>query len=132
MTLSVLGVGTDLVDVERLRAALDRQPGLAVRLFTGPERDYASRHVDPLPHLAARFAAKEAVMKAMGCGFTSVGFDEIGVIRADSGFPTIVLSGRARIRAEVLGVGKWHISLSHTAAFATALVVAESITADAA
>ena len=92
---SVVGVGTDLVDVERLRAALDRQPGLAARLFTGSERDYASRHRDPVPVLAARFAAKEAAMKALGVGFTSVRFDEIGVVRADDGHPTLIVSGRA-------------------------------------
>jgi holo-[acyl-carrier protein] synthase len=122
---SVVGVGTDLVDVERLRGALERQPGLAARLFTGSERDYASRHRDPVPVLAARFAAKEAAMKALGVGFTSVRFDEIGVVRADDGHPTLVVSGRAALRAEELGVSHWHVSLSHTDAMASAVVVAE-------
>lgn len=127
MTGNVVGVGTDLVEVERLRAALDRQPTLMSRLFTADERDYAARHVDPLPHLAARFAAKEATMKALGCGFTTVRFDEIGVVRGHDGAPALLLSGRARVRAEVLGVGGWHVSLSHTGSMASAVVVAHSV-----
>lgn len=125
VTGRVVGVGTDLVDVERLRSALGRQPGLEVRLFTGDERAYAARHRDPLPHLAARFAAKEAVMKALGCGFTTVRFDEIGVVRADDGCPSVVLSGRAALRAAELGAARWHVSLSHTDHVASAMVVAE-------
>ncbi|MFM7069793.1 MAG: holo-ACP synthase [Actinomycetes bacterium] len=122
---SVVGVGTDLVEVGRLRAALDRQPGLATRLFTGTERNYAGRYRDPVPILAARFAAKEAVMKALGVGFTVVRFDEIGVVRADDGQPSLVLCGRAQLRAEEMCVSRWHLSLSHTDLMASAVVVAE-------
>ena len=84
----VVGVGTDLVDVDRVRRALERRPGLRTRLFTESEWAYATRHRDPHPHLAARFAAKEAVMKALGRGMSSMGFAEIEVVRDDSGAPS--------------------------------------------
>jgi holo-[acyl-carrier protein] synthase len=121
---AVLGVGTDLVEVDRLRTALDRTPGLADRLFTAAERNATDRHRDPLPHLAARFAAKESVMKALGRGIGAMSFTDIEVVSEASGAPSAVLSGRARTRADELGVGDWHLSLSHTATLAQAVAVA--------
>jgi len=120
----VLGVGTDLVDVERLRRALERHPGLRERLFTASEWDYAARHRDPHPHLAARFAAKEAVMKALGHGMSSMGFAEIEVVRAESGAPAISLDAAAAAVAAAAGVSQWHLSLTHTDALAQAVAVA--------
>ncbi len=120
----ILGVGTDLVDVDRVRRALERQPGLRTRLFTGSEWDYAARHSDPHPHLAARFAAKEAVMKALGAGMSSMGFAEIEVVRAASGAPSLLLSGAAGERADVAGVTSWHLSMTHTASMAQAVAIA--------
>jgi holo-[acyl-carrier protein] synthase len=120
----VLGVGTDLVDVERVRRALERQPGLRTRLFTESEWDYAARHRDPHPHLAARFAAKEAVMKALGRGMSSMGFAEIEVRRDEHGAPSIALHGAAAHAAAVAGVAEWHLSLTHTDALAQAVAVA--------
>lgn len=121
---TVLGVGTDLVDVPELRAALERQPGLRARLFCDDEWSYAQRHRDPAPHLAARFAAKEAVMKALGAGMSEIGFTEIEVVRRDSGAPRLLLHGRAASRAEQLGVVAWHLSLTHTRSVAHAIAVA--------
>ncbi len=120
----VVGVGTDLVDVDRLRRALERHPGLRDRLFTSSEWDYAARHRDPHPHLAARFAAKEAVMKALGHGMSSMGFAEIEVVRDESGAPSIVLARSAAEVAAAVGVSQWHLSLTHTDALAQAVAVA--------
>lgn len=120
----VVGVGTDLVEVERIRAALDRRDGLRDRLFTAGEWDYSVRHRDPMPHLAARFAAKEAVMKALGQGMDSMSFTEIDVAHDESGRPTVTLSGRAALVAEGLGVSRWQISLTHTASMAQAVAIA--------
>ncbi len=120
----VVGVGTDLVDVERVRQALERQPGLRTRLFTVPEWDYAARHRDPAPHLAARFAAKEAVMKALGRGMSSMGFDEIEVRRDEHGVPSVALHGAAAQVAAAAGVDRWHLSLTHTDSLAHAVAVA--------
>jgi holo-[acyl-carrier protein] synthase len=120
----VVGVGTDLVDVDRVRGALERQPGLRTRLFTEHEWDYAARHRDPFPHLAARFAAKEAVMKALGRGMGAMGFAEIEVTRDEHGAPSVVLHGAAAAVAEAAGVRRWHVSLTHTDALAQAVAVA--------
>ncbi len=120
----VLGVGTDLVEVDRVRAALERQPGLRTRLFTEAEWRYAARHRDPHPHLAARFAAKEAVMKALGRGMSSMGFAEIEVIRDESGAPSVLLHGAAAAIGAERGVAAWHLSLTHTDALAQAVAVA--------
>ncbi len=120
----VLGVGTDLVEVARVRAALGRQPGLRERLFTEEEWAYAHRHRDPMPHLAARFAAKEAVMKALGRGMDAMSFHEIGVVRDEDGRPTVELSGRAVRAADAAGVAAWEVSLTHTAELAQAVAVA--------
>jgi holo-[acyl-carrier protein] synthase len=120
----VVGVGTDLVDVEELRLALDRTPGLAERLFTGDELAYAHRHRDPVIHLAARAAAKEAVMKALGKGISHIGFTEIEVDHDADGRPVAVLHGRALAEADRQQVGTLHLSLTHTRTLAQAFVVA--------
>ena len=120
----VLGLGTDLTDVDALRQALRRRPGLRHRLFTEREWEYSARHRDPMPHLAGRFAAKEAVMKCLGAGIGRVGFTDIEVRHDVSGAPTVTLSGRAAERAEQLGVDRWWLSLSHTAVLAQAVALA--------
>lgn len=122
--LGVLGVGTDLVEVERLRTALGRTAGLRERLFTQEEWDYAARHRDPLPHLAARFAAKEAVMKALGAGIDSIAFADIAVQRSDGGQPSVLLTGSAARVAQDAGVRSWKVSLTHTDSIAQAVAIA--------
>lgn len=121
----MLGVGTDLVEVARVRAALGRQPGLRERLFTEEEWAYAQRHRDPMPHLAARFAAKEAVMKALGVGLGAFDFHDVEVRREPSGRPSLHLRGRAAALAATAGVDGWHISLSHSDLVATAVAAAD-------
>lgn len=122
--MTLFGVGSDLVEVEQMRVALDRRPGLRERLFTAAEWDYAQRHRDPMPHLAARFAAKEAVMKSLGVGLGAVSFTDIEVVRADSGKPSVALAGRAATLAAAAGVSRFELSLTHTASMAHALVAA--------
>ncbi|HUZ10612.1 MAG TPA: holo-ACP synthase [Acidimicrobiales bacterium] len=126
----VVGVGIDAVDVDRFRAVLRRRPGLAARMFTDRERDDAARSSDPTERLAARFAAKEAVMKALGRGIGSFALRDVEVVRAEgsgssAGAPSLRLrAGAARLAGE-RRVGRWHVSLSHTATTAIAMVVAE-------
>ena len=121
---TVRGVGIDAVDVERFRRVMERRPRLARRVFTDAERAYAALVTDPAPRLAARFAAKEAVMKALGVGIGAMGMREIEVTRAESGAPDLVLAGRAAALARHRGVGGWHLSLTHTELVAMASVVA--------
>lgn len=121
---SVLGVGTDVVDVARLRAALERTPTMRDRLFADDEQAYAEAGADPAERYAARFAAKEAVLKALGLGLGGMVLREIVVVRAESGAPSLELRGDAAAVAASHGVGSWMLSLSHAAGIATATVLA--------
>lgn len=117
-------IGIDIVEVPRFRAVLARRPRVAERLFTPDERAYAAARSDPTERLAARFAAKEAVMKALGAGFGDVAFRDMEVVRAEGGRPGVRLRGRAAARARTAGVTGWHLSLSHTENLAVAVAVA--------
>jgi holo-[acyl-carrier protein] synthase len=121
----VVGIGVDAVDLSRFRRVLDRRPGLVNRVFGPEERSYAARTVDPVPRLAARFAAKEAVLKALGAGIDRIGLHEVQIVRAESGEPSVELSGHVASLAARRGVRRWHVSLSHTEAIALATAVAE-------
>ena len=121
----MIGVGIDAVELERFRLALARQPRLADRLFTADELAYGRRSQDPTPRLAARFAAKEAAMKALGVGLGAFPFHDVAVARdEDSGAPALVVTGAAAALAQRRGVTGWRLSLTHTEHTAHALVVA--------
>lgn len=125
--MSVLGVGVDAVDVPRFRAVVARRPGVADRVFSDGERAYAARFADPATRLAARFAAKEAAMKAMGAGLGAFALRDVEVARDDRGAPVLLLRGAAADLARERGVARWHLSLTHTATSAVAVAVAESV-----
>ncbi len=114
------GVGIDLLEIDRLERALGRHPRLAERVFTEGEREYAAARARPGRHLAARFAAKEAVVKALGLsgGF---GLREIEVVAGEP--PTLRLAGRA---AEAAAGRSIDVSLTHSRDFAAAVAVATS------
>jgi holo-[acyl-carrier protein] synthase len=120
----IVGLGTDLVEVARFRLAMQRRAKLAERLFSEAEREYAFRQKDPAKSLAARFGAKEAVMKAMGVGLWKFKFRDVEVVRARSGAPSIALLGRAAELADERGVVGWHLSLTHTDTTALAVAIA--------
>jgi holo-[acyl-carrier protein] synthase len=121
---AVVGLGLDLVDIGRLATVLSRRPGMAERLFTAGERGYAATLANPAPSLAARFAAKEAVMKALGVGLGAFGFTEVEIQRRPSGEPVLALSGAAAALAAQRGAASWLVSLTHTATTAAAVVLA--------
>lgn len=121
---TVVGLGTDLVEVPRFELALTRQPKLAERLFSDDEREYAYRFRDPTKSLAARFGAKEAVMKAMGVGLWKFAFRDVEVIRLKSGAPTLALYNKALELADERGITTWHLSLTHTDSMAMAVALA--------
>lgn len=123
--VSIVGIGIDVVDVARMRETLSRTPSLRERCFTPGERAYAERARDPTERLAVRFAAKEAVMKAMGVGLGAFGFHDVEVVRADDGVPSLLISGDAARLADNLGIARWHLSLTHTETTAAAYVIAE-------
>jgi holo-[acyl-carrier protein] synthase len=127
---TLVGVGIDAVDVHRFRRILARRPGFANRYFTAGERADANRSADPSESLAARFAAKEAVMKSLGTGLGAFAFTDVEVQRAQGEGPTrnapsLLLHGGAAALADARGAGPFHLSLTHTADVAIAFVVAE-------
>jgi holo-[acyl-carrier protein] synthase len=121
--VATVGVGIDLVDVERFAALLARRPGVLERLFTEVERRDAGARPE---RLAARFAAKEAVLKSLSVGVGAAPWRAIEVRRDPSGAPRLALSGAAAELAARRGVGAWHVSLTHTATSAGAVVVASA------
>jgi holo-[acyl-carrier protein] synthase len=118
----VTGVGIDAVEVERLRRLLEHLPRAYERLFSAQERGYADSFADPYPRYAARFAAKEAVGKALGIGIIGFVWREIEVL--SGGKPRVALQGRVAEIARRLGVTRVELSLSHTAGMAYAVAVA--------
>jgi holo-[acyl-carrier protein] synthase len=121
----IVGVGVDAVDIDRFRTALHRTPSMRARLFVPEELDHVAPKADPVPSLAARFAAREAVMKAMGLGLGAFGFHEVWVTTAASGAPSLSITGRALELAVDRGITHWHVSLTHSDLVAIAHVVAE-------
>jgi len=114
----IVGVGIDVVDISRFERQLERSPGLAERLFTAAERELS------IQSLAARFAAKEALAKALGAP-VGLSWQDVSVVRAASGAPRLDIGGTVAARAAELGVTGFHVSLSHDAGIASAVVIAE-------
>jgi holo-[acyl-carrier protein] synthase len=114
----IVGVGIDVVDIERFGRTLERSPRLRERLFTETERHLG------LASLAARFAAKEALAKSLGAP-VGLSWLDATVVQDETGRPSLAVVGTVARRAEDLGVAAFHLSLSHDAGIASAVVVAE-------
>jgi holo-[acyl-carrier protein] synthase len=127
--MSVLGIGVDLMENARIEHSLDRfGERFLKRVFTAGEIEYSQSMKFPARHLAARFAAKEAVSKAFGTGIgKAMGWKDIDVRRKESGEPFVVLEGGAKRLAEERHVSKVSISLSHTEHHAMAVIVVETL-----
>jgi holo-[acyl-carrier protein] synthase len=121
----IVGIGCDLVAVERLERAIARHPGIVERLFTPAEVAFARARRAFGATLAARLAAKEACLKALGTGLSGCRWRDVEVVARDGGRPGLRLEGGAAAAAVRLGVRRWHVSLSHVGAYALAQVVAE-------
>ena len=125
--MAVLGLGVDALDIPRMRVALERTPTLAARLFTVRERAACVSRCGDLKvgGLAARFAAKEAVAKALGTGIRGFSFTDIEVSNDDLGRPLVTLHGGAAAVAEQRGITTIHLSLTTSDTLAVAQAVAE-------
>jgi holo-[acyl-carrier protein] synthase len=121
----IVSVGIDVVLVERFAKALERTPLLADRLFTDSERTTSSNSPRSPESLAARFAAKEAVAKALGAP-TGMRWHDCEVVTDPDGRPWLTVSGTVAAVAAERGVNRWHLSLSHDGGIASAMVVAEA------
>lgn len=120
----ITGLGVDIVEIDRMATALARHPRMKERLFSAAERAYCDGRNRPEIHYALRFAAKEAVLKALGTGFAGMKFTDVEVVRDTGGRPSPRLSGRAAQVAEEIGVRELHLSLSYTHTTAVASAVA--------
>ncbi|MFA5515245.1 MAG: holo-[acyl-carrier-protein] synthase [Desulfuromonadales bacterium] len=123
----IAGIGTDLVRIGRFRRFVaEKKEGLLERLFTAGEREYAEVKHDPAPHLAARFAAKEAFVKALGLGLRDgIGWQDMEVVNDALGCPSLRITGRALEIFRQRGLEAAHLSYSHDGDYAVATVVLE-------
>ncbi|WP_063736870.1 holo-ACP synthase [Streptomyces sp. RTd22] len=121
----IVGVGIDVAEIDRFAAALDRTPGMASRLFVPAELHLPSGERRGIASLAARFAAKEAVAKALGAP-GGLRWTDAEVRTEPGGRPSLSVRGTVAARAAELGVRSWHVSLSHDAGVASAVVIAEA------
>lgn len=123
----IVGMGTDLAEVPRIRAAIERYGDrFTGRIYTPAEAAYAERKANRFERYAARFAAKEAGMKAIGTGWSrGIRWKDFEVKNLPSGKPTLQLHGKAREIADRLGVREITLSLTHTSAMAMAVVILE-------
>lgn len=124
--MQIIGHGIDIVETARIGYLVDKYAHRFIhRCFTEAERSYANGQKRWIEHLAARFAAKEAIFKAMGTGLTAgIRWTDAEVVRLLGGQPTVSLYGRASQIASRLGIQKWYLSLSHTPEHAIASVIA--------
>lgn len=128
--MQLAGIGVDMLEIARMRRVLATNPRFIERVFTSEERSYCTRCARPAEHFAARFAAHEAILKALGCGFgNGVGLLDVSVGRTENGRPFAVLKGRAAEIAAEQGVREIALSLSHThdVAVANAVCVTDEV-----
>ena len=120
----IVGIGVDLVKIDRIDKAGKNHEGFLERLFTGREREYCSRQKFPAQHYAARFAAKEAVLKAIGTGWSAgIKWTDMEVLHGEGGGPILNLSGRVKDLLDLKGVKQALLSYSHDEGYAVAQVV---------
>lgn len=121
--MEILGLGVDLCEIARMERALARHPSMRERVFTPEEVAYCDSRARPAESYAGRFAAREAVIKALG-GYRGKGWQDISVTRAPTGAPAIRLEGNAKRRADALGITQILITFTHERTSAIAFAVA--------
>lgn len=122
----IFGIGTDIIEVQRVGAVVAKGRDFIERIFAQQEIEYCENKRHKNQHYAARFAAKEAFMKALGTGWShGIGFNQIEVTHAASGQPEIILHGKALEIADEMEIVRIHISLSHLKEYAIATVILE-------
>jgi holo-[acyl-carrier protein] synthase len=123
----ISGIGIDIIEIARIRKAIESNPGFAQRIFSPSEIEYCESKADSIVSYAARFAAKEAFMKALGTGWNhEVSWVEIETLTKENGKPELVISGRTKATLVSRHITSCHLSLSHEKGYAVANVVLES------
>jgi len=123
--MNIVSIGVDLCDIGRMERALERHPSMPGRFFTEEEVTYCSSRARPAESYAGRFAAREAVIKALG-GYLGKKWKDISVARARTGEPAIALAGNAKLRADQLGIDRFLISFTHERTMAVAFCIGVS------
>ncbi len=119
--MTIKGIGTDIIEIERIFKAIERRgTALIKKLFTKNEIDYCKKYKNPYPYFAARFAAKEAVVKALGFGFGKISFHDIEIIKDKRGKPSIKFSSKVMKDFDNPNI---HLSISHSEAYALAFAI---------
>lgn len=122
----IMGIGTDIVDVERIASRIQKENGFRELVFSADEIKYCEVKTNKYEHYAARFAAKEALGKALGVGWMpGTNINEVEILNDEAGKPYINFLGETASRIAVLNIGNIHVSLSHVKTFATAFVIIE-------
>jgi len=122
----IYGIGTDIIEVSRIHAVMEKDIGFREKIFTSGEIAYCETKKHKYENYAARFSAKEAFMKAIGTGWRfGIRFADIDVYHDEFGKPLIRLFGKAEELAKIEGISKIHVSLSHVKEIATAIVIVE-------
>ncbi|MCK8816146.1 holo-ACP synthase [Natroniella sulfidigena] len=118
------GLGTDIVEIERITEAIKKREKFKKRVFTTDEIDYCEQHKEPWSYYAARFAAKEATVKALGTGFRGFKWNDIEIVKDQLGKPAVKLHNQAQKIAEKLEIKEILISISHSRDYAVAQAIA--------
>lgn len=123
----IIGAGVDVVEIARIRSIIERlQDRFILRVFTPAEQQFCLGHRDPAPHFAVRFAAKEALFKALGTGWAKgVTWLDVEILRERQDAPAMTLHGEAQKLSESMGTTRVHVSLSHSDQWAVAMVILE-------
>jgi holo-[acyl-carrier protein] synthase len=123
MAVEIVGLGVDICEIARMERALARHPTMRERVFTAEERTYCDAKARPAESYAGRFAAREAVIKALG-GYRGKRWQDISVTRSPSGAPSVRLEGNAKLRADALGIDRVLVTFTHEKTNAVAFAVA--------
>lgn len=121
----IIGIGNDIIEIKRIQKAVDENPKFLLKYFTLKEQDYFKKRNHSCETIAGNFAAKEAVSKALGTGFSGFGPIDIEIRRNKAGGPEVFLYGKAKELAEEKKITKIWVSISHCKAYATAYSIAE-------
>jgi len=121
--LKIIGIGTDIIEIARIRKAGENNPGFLDRVLTEKEKEYCFSLGSRYQSVAGRFASKEAIVKALGTGFAACSFTDIEILNNDQGKPEVLLKNKALILFEELGGKEIQISISHSKDTAVAFVI---------
>jgi holo-[acyl-carrier protein] synthase len=124
--MNIIGHGIDIVEISHIKKIIERSgERFEMRCFTATERNITESDANRIQYLAGRFAAKEAVLKALGTGWSQgTSFLDIEVQRLPTGQPSVVLHAKCKEIAAELGITRWFLSISHTSSYATASAIA--------